>query len=361
MSPADTLQLERCVELSQDTQIQVDSLQLQLEEAHHDLAIAQDDTEAFNEQLDQLYSTSAAQQLMLTARDAEIGRLRTQLFEAEDSAASGFNASLRKSRDAERLVEELRTTIDELHAQLGEKDSTLQSAVLGVEMEKASGADVKSRLEAYLVEMDRLSMSEAGLRKQLEDARRGSADTDLKFETLNKRIAVLEEDKELLNVALDSKQTELVLLQRQGTARGLAVSTGRARPKSVAETPTRQCLASSTSSATSTSVLSRRPSSVISTNHKRDSWIPRTPTTCLPSTPTKQSPRKTQSTPTTARARKAAPLGVSTRHNKTPEKPIVKIEVKSGLTRQTSLPVLKGNKAGELGRSVSSRPPSVLE
>ena len=302
---------------------------------------------------------------MLNARDAEIHRLRTILLETEDSASVDLSKSKRENRNNDSLIASLRSTIEDLTSRQSTNESALQEAILAAELEKTAAADIKSRSEAYMLEITRLSHSEASLRKEVEESRKMNADSELKFEALYKQIKGLEEDKELLNVALESKQVELTLLQRRfGLGNGATGGGGRTG-----------LTASSSRSA------NRRPSSVMfstSTTSKRRSWIPPTPTRCggaaitgVPSTPTRSKAvgAGRVETPGTAKA-KFQPLGASTKHNKTPEKRVVRAaamdtgaKVGNGasgrLTRQSSLPVLKRSTV-DLARSVS-RPNSVIE
>ena len=315
---------------------------------------------------------------MLTARDAEILRLRTILLETEDSASADLSKSRRDNRNTDSLIASLRSTIEDLSSRLSTNETALSEALLAAEMEKANAGDMKSRAEAYMAEITRLSHFEANLRKEVEEVRKSSADSELKVQAMEKRVRVLEEDKELLNVALESKQVELTLLQRQ-----LGTTAGRGG------------LTASTSK-----TISRRPSSVLSnasttTTSKRNSWIPPTPTRRggtptttaimnggVPSTPSRSrvvgAGNGRCETPSTAKAKgKVQPLGTSTKHNKTPEKRISRGQLEKaadgrngenggkngvgngGLTRQSSLPVLRRS-AADSGRNLN-RPESVVE
>lgn len=166
-----------------------------------------------------------------------------------------------------------------------------------------------SRLETFITELDRVALSETTLREEVAALRKKSASDEMSRMELKKHVARLENDKELLNVALESKQTELALATRKSTraagtvtpttnrtssARHLVSSTSKVqRPSAMDETPTAaRYLSSSTTSTTQSAMkASRRESSIIA-----------------------PSPAPSQ------RSTKPKPLGASTQHNRTPER-----------------------------------------
>lgn len=215
--------------------------------------------------------------------------------------------------------------------------------MIEAKIERAGANDVKSRLATFTAEIDRLSMINAQLSKEVEDIRRESAGSELKVVEFEKNIEALVQDNELLNVALDSKQTELVLLQRQlgqGTpknrgTRPLAASTSRTiRPPSrgsdVTPLPSRS--------------LSKSISHTALRPHSRASSVSATPT---PSGSNLTTPRsRSVVTPT------PMPLGASSKHNRTPDRKMASRKtvnldqqstIKPGLNRRSSLPVMKGS------------------
>lgn len=307
---------------------EVESLQEQLDDRTAEVETLQIELEDLHESLNTNNAT-------LSVQDQELAYLRQALVDAEDSAESLGDGFLRRARDAEREVESMRQQLNDLSADLQAKDEAVRQAVGREEMEKANGADVKSRLNAFTAEIDRLSLCNAELKKEIDDAKRGSSSIEIKLLDMGKTISNLEEDKELLNVALDSKQTELVLLQRQlgqGTPKprptSLAASTSRiARPiLGMGEvTPVPKSLSKSVSHA--------------SLRHSRGGSITATPT---------PSGSGSMATP---RARAVVtpspmPLGTSMRHNRTPEKraPVKKV-----------VPVTQGGAAGTSGKPTLGR------
>lgn len=311
-------------------------------------------------------STLKMRSSTISVQDGELDFLRESLRKAEEKLEMESSGDHRKLKDLERLVETLSGQVEDLQTQLHSRDEAITSAITSLEVEKSTSADLKSRLNTYTSEIDRLSLANANLTKTIEDIRRDSSTRELNSVDLEKKVASLEQDKELLNVALDSKQTELILLQRQlgtGTPRpqsskglqgaSLAASTGRTNRASmsndVTPMPTRRLSQS----------LSQ--SSLRTGGTKRDSLssIPASPMV----TPTQRA--RSSMTPT--------PLGPSVKHNRTPErraagkmgKPTTPTApTVSQLGRRTSLPVLKGRNSADLGKSMSisrSQTPQLAE
>jgi DNA repair exonuclease SbcCD ATPase subunit len=317
---------------------QVTALLKQLETARREVETLHADLQHAQERLEIQHSSFALQ-------DVELGELRRALDEVGDALTSALESSSHQSKEAERTAARLRQEVADLQAQIAADQRALMDAITTRELEKSVSSDARSRLETYLAEIDRLKVVEARLEAQVEDLQRRSAMEEVDKLEMGKQVSRLEEDKELLNVALDSKQTELVLLQRQlgqlGVARPgsttprtqrLAASTSRVpqTPCNVAGTPAPRRL--STSTAGSAMKSARRESSVVSNS----SFI---------------RPRQSSAT--------RAVLGSSTRHNRTPEKArsgaqkdggatttASKIRSPSvGLRRQSSLPVLASHGA----------------
>lgn len=314
---------------------QVSSLETELQALQEDLSVSQAALQLANETLD-------TRAITIQVQDNELEFLRQTLVDTEDAAESIGDGFLRRAKEAERMVESLREQVADLTAELGRRDEAVSTAVMKAEMQKAEANDVKSRLSAFTSELDRVSLANAELRKEVDDVRRESSAVELKVVEAEKMIAQLEQDKELLNVALDSKQTELTLLQRQvhhGTPRPrqstLAASTGRsARPSGgldVTPVPAKTLSKSMSQS---------------SLRHSRSGSVSSTPT------PTSFGD---SNTPRARAAPTPTPLGASTRHNRTPEKRSggrkaaidgssgVTIQVKPSLSKRSSLPVMRGS------------------
>lgn len=278
----------------------------------------------------------------------EIAELRIAAADAEEAIVQAQEDSDRQKIQFQRITRRTEVHSQDLQIQLDGHSAALASAVLDAEKHNAESADVRSRLEAYLCEIDRLKLSDASFRSEIDTLRRQSADENLKSSEMRKKLDRLEEDKELLNVALESKQHELILLQRQlGRGSGsvtprtkermatLTASTGR-----VPYTPS----SSSSGTADVTPIPNRRlaASTSSSSNHLRASHI-----------------RRESSITSTPR-----PLASSTAYNRTPKKkkviskPAVPKQVMGG--GQSSVPVLMkrsgsfapGSKVGQVSEEV---------
>lgn len=286
---------------------EVETLREQLDDQTSDMESLKIEVEDLHLALDTANTT-------LNVQDQELKYLRRALIDAEDAAESLGDGFLRRARDAEREVEALRQELGHLANEAQAKDDAVRQAVGEAEMEKVSAADSKSRLQAFTVEIDRLSLSNAELKKEVDDTKRTSSSLELKLLEMGKKIATLEEDKELLNVALDSKQTELVLLQRQ---LGQGTPKTQSRPATLAASTSRLARPSMGMSTGGDitpvpKALSKSVSHTSLRTHSRGGSVTSAPT---PSTAGQATPRaRPVTTPT------PMPLGASSRHNRTPEK-----------------------------------------
>jgi predicted RNase H-like nuclease (RuvC/YqgF family) len=287
---------------------EVESLREQVEDRAEELR-------ALQLEIDNLSALLDARDTTVQAHEGELEYLRQALIDTEDAAETLGDGFLRRARDAEREVVALRQQVDDLSAECRAKDEAVLRAVGEAEMEKASALDVRSRLNAFTSEIDRLSLSNAELRQEVENAKRGSSSLEIKLLDMAKKIDSLGDDKELLNVALDSKQTELVLLQRQ-----LGQGTPKSRPLSSTS------LAASTSRLARPSMggmgdvtpvpksLSKSVSHTSLRTHSRASSVSATPTPTPSALPQATARARAVVTPT------PLPLGSSSRHNRTPER-----------------------------------------
>jgi len=269
------------------------------------------------------------------------------------AVADAEEALVRAREDSDRDIKEMRRAAkhhdEQLHdcqSRLASQEVQVQRAFVDVADRRAQADDAHYRLTAYLSEIDRLNLVEAGLGKEIGDLRRSSASEEMRRVDLSKRIIELEKDKDLLNVALDSKQTELVLLQRSTRPTSLTATPWHQRSVPLvtsatssrrSQTPTPQAVAPT---AESTPAPSRRQSGSVSSSSVRAKDGHRNSLTC--------------STPSTPRMTVRQPLGASTKHNRTPEKrsqtPVISVASanakQSELKRRSSLPVLVGRAEG---------------
>lgn len=266
--------------------------------------------------------------LLSTSQGGEIVHLRGRLANTEEALYEGQQNFKRQSRLLATLQEQLEAQSSE--RQQDELRAAYEDALVQLEMEKTKAEDAKSRLNAFGAEMDRVALSETRLKDEIASLRHQSASDEMVKMELEKKVQRLEDDKELLNVALESKQTELAL-----------VHPARIRPPSTPCTSSSRTMFSSTSRTSHADItpraLASSTTSITSKANRRESAI------------ISQSPVK-----------RLAPLGSSTRHNKTPEKQKVssmatktvistskpkpkpsQIPIDPVVTRRSSLPVLR--------------------
>jgi hypothetical protein len=203
-------------------------------------------------------------------------------------------------------------------------------------MSSATTADVQSRLKAYLDEIDRLKVAEARFASEVTDLRMASSSETLKVVELEKRIEELEEDRMLMDIALDNKETEITLLQRQASRTGSVTPTRRRVVASTSRVPSTPTLArpGETPGAgrrLSVSTSIKRPTSAagIAKATRRESIV----------TPKPTIPTRSITTPTPP----SRVLGSSTKHNRSdtklagPRKTAIVPESSGQLKKQTSI------------------------
>jgi chromosome segregation ATPase len=132
-----------------------------------------------------------------------------QLADMEDSHRREMENGERSNRD---LEDRLRTAAQTLQAREEELELTrndLHTSVRASASAVAEAAGSKARLDLMSAEIDRLQHEVAQLRSK-------SANKDLQIAQLQKSRDQLKEDKEMLNIALDSKQQELEIVSDVG-------------------------------------------------------------------------------------------------------------------------------------------------
>ncbi|WVR03789.1 hypothetical protein IAU60_000784 [Kwoniella sp. DSM 27419] len=178
------------------------------------LADAERDKQTTQSDLKEAVETLAHKNSVLAAQHAELSALRVTLEELEDKLEESRSAMKRHMAASDSVIERLRLRVDELETQLTSHDMVLKSAVTEAECTKASAKDYTSRIDRYLLEIDELKLSETKLQQKVDEARRSSSMAELRVVEAEKRIQELEDDKELLNVALDSQAIQLALKER---------------------------------------------------------------------------------------------------------------------------------------------------
>nr|KIR86891.1 hypothetical protein I308_02580 [Cryptococcus tetragattii IND107] len=193
----------------------VENLQAEIDGLFFQLQVVQDECE--------VHKASAAQKSdLIRSRDAELAKLRHTIKEIEKSTAEARTAMDRRAKGYEREFANLHEQVEELKQKLSHNNSALRSAVLEAESGKVLSQDTKWRVDRYLTEIDKLKLGETKLTSHVEQLRMELAMDEFKRIELERKVTKLEQEKELLNVALESKQTEVALLQRKEKHRSVA-------------------------------------------------------------------------------------------------------------------------------------------
>ncbi|WWC60331.1 uncharacterized protein I303_102902 [Kwoniella dejecticola CBS 10117] len=310
---------------------------------------------------------------LIRTQEAELAALRVSIDQFEERWTDAKLSFDRQMKDSERVNGRLREQIDDLEIKLTAREEALKRSVIRMECEKQSDTDFQSRLIRFITVIDDLKLSETKLKNQVDLLRQSSAEETLKNETLQKRLRGLEEDKELLNVALESKEMELTLLQRNNIhshnqkkfpSTPSTSSTVRANYLTSTGTSTVRSSGSNANPTSMSKSTSRIPYTPTPSTGDHSFTLPRRLTTstsastssstaCSASTAAAKSRLRrdtisnlshSQSHAATPIARTRAPLGESTIHNKQPSTSTTGV-AKSGLDgkkveRRTNLPVL---------------------
>ncbi|WVQ64926.1 uncharacterized protein L199_003096 [Kwoniella botswanensis] len=173
--------------------------------------------ESLQSELEDTRSSLQHKSTLIHAQEAELETLRLTIHQNEQSLSHTRESFERQLRDPTRVIERSRERIEELEIQLVSREKALKELILKNENVKQTEEGTNSSLKAFINEIDQLKLSEIRLRNELHEVRKSSSEDILDMEELKKRVKGLEEDKELLNVALQSKELELALLNRSST------------------------------------------------------------------------------------------------------------------------------------------------
>ena len=143
---------------------------------------------------------------LLRQRDAEIEEAQSRIVDREKEAEQ-LRAQMNKmKRDHGRSAEEQSRHLDEIAQREKAARMDMEDAVRRKAEDEVALGSIKGRVATLTDEVDRL-------RRQVHELQQESADKEVKLMQLTKARARDEEDKEGLNIALDSKQQELELVR----------------------------------------------------------------------------------------------------------------------------------------------------
>ncbi|EIW69010.1 hypothetical protein TREMEDRAFT_62726 [Tremella mesenterica DSM 1558] len=321
----------RSEDLSQlsDLQSKISSLENQLLSAQQEISSLQSETINTRHHLSQSSSTVHSQL-------SEIHSLRAIAEEAQETSLKTSRLHNRATVEISSLTQQLA----DLRNQLQDQQRFTRESITRAEMEHARAEDLGSRLSTYLSEVDRLTLSEASLRSEISQLKQESSGENMRMMELEKRCRKLEDDKELLNVALDSKQTELVLLQRSKGGNSTPQNSHSSHPSHTSH--------SSHPSHTSQSSYGPQTSQGSQGSTTRKIQHPYSSMSSIPTSTINQNQRQME-TPVPVRGSTAVlggrgsvtpkPLGQSTKHNQTPTGKTTKMK-EHKVVKRSSLPVL---------------------
>lgn len=305
------------------------------------LSTADYQIQSLEAELEDRSSKLQTRSLLSTSQGGEIAQLRNKLADAEDALASARHETIRRQREHQSAKQMLEAQCAELTNQIQSQSTDYESALVRAATEQARSHDVKSRLDSIVAELDRVTLLETTLQDEITSLRRKSALDEIARADLEKQVRQLESDKELLNVALESKQTELAL-----TARKASRGAGATTPNTVRTSSTRTLVSSTSKSVRGGTDETPVPSRQLAT-----------------STSASASKAGRRESSIVAPSPRRRPLGPSTQHNRTPERQkssssagsLAKIVISTSVTkarnptptiqptvgRRSSLPVLR--------------------
>ncbi|KAK4688192.1 hypothetical protein P7C73_g1919, partial [Tremellales sp. Uapishka_1] len=343
------------------------ALELQLFNAQRDLASLQAD---FEHQT----ITLAAKIALVRSREDENSHLRSSNADFEEALVRQSEEYSKSTKESAKTTESLICQIADLDREVDSLRAALKETVLKATTEMTGSEGVKSKLSTFGKEIDRLCMDREKLKNEVAELRAKSGMDGMQMNQLEVKFKRLEEEKELLNVALESKQIELALVQRKSRT---IPSTPSSRPRDlVTPTPTNHHRNLATPTLTPGSTSSRRQTLVAFTpRHLAASTSVTQQTPSRRSAGAEETPiasrRLSNSTsivhsvkravsvrrePIAAPALARTVLGSSTRQNADDSESTPKLfkVAKGGLYRRSSLPVLKRSSLSVPKERVSS-------
>ncbi|KAF8583400.1 hypothetical protein K439DRAFT_1412137 [Ramaria rubella] len=155
---------------------------------------------------------------LLSKRDTEIVEAQSRILEREKEAEQLRAQMSKMQREQGRFIDEHCRHLDEVSHREEAARKELQEAVKQKAEDDVAMGSMQERLTIHTDEVDRL-------RRHVHDLQQESADKEVKLLQLTRARAQDKEDKEGLNIALDSKQQELELLKRKLGVKGTGGST----------------------------------------------------------------------------------------------------------------------------------------
>jgi uncharacterized protein (UPF0335 family) len=210
-----------------------EQLEQELDILDSQLSVSEAQTAALQHQLETARAELEAKSGDLSLTSGEVDQLHAELEAANERAERLEASKSRMEREHKRALGEAKWDVNEAREQLRAANDKLQEALIEREVSNAATKDSASRLTAYLDEIERLERELGTLKGGLEDKADEDKGRDHELERMREEMRAMREDKELLNIALESKTMEVALLQRQlpKTAQGASARAGHTTPK----------------------------------------------------------------------------------------------------------------------------------
>lgn len=188
------------------------SLNSQIHTFTREIALLQTESQDLQRTLAQADEALAAKISLVASKNAEIDELRGAAADAEDALVQSHEDAQRQEAAARRLISRLENEIADIKMEHQTHADALANATKTTSMERIQLAEANARCLAYKEQVERTYADEATRREEIAQARRDSANADMRVASLEKQVAALQDDKERLDIALDSKQQELELV-----------------------------------------------------------------------------------------------------------------------------------------------------
>lgn len=159
----------------------------------------------------------ASRTLQLATHRDEADELRRAVADAEEAVVQAHEDAERQHSNALRQLARLEVKIEDLKLVKAGQAEALAAAIKATSNERMQLAEANSRCQAYKEQVERSYADEGRRREEVAQLRRESADAEIRITGLEKQVESLKEDKERLDIALDSKQQELEMVSHRPT------------------------------------------------------------------------------------------------------------------------------------------------
>ena len=214
------------------------SLHGEIQGLQSQVAVLRSQNRTLVEELDAAKDGLAIKTEQLAARRETVVELERAVADAEEAVVQAHEDAERQQANSRRQIQRLETSIEDLQMEKQAQANALAAAIKSTSAERIQLVEVNSRCQAYKEQVERIYADEGRRRDEVAQLRRESAEAEMLVASLEKQVEGLKEDKERLDIALDSKQQELEMVSDyspgltvdQETLRREAIDNTRAVP-----------------------------------------------------------------------------------------------------------------------------------